>query len=135
VGLLLLTHTETTLSVDTAMIKFLDDSGSIDHCLCAALVSCAEILLGKKIRICVFGKKDMQPIMSTSCYLGPVFSYLRNSICLNGSHMDARKICDLTVVHLFMCMFNLGHRTVNLQQAPRYLNPALEVVRVSLMTR
>jgi len=26
--------------------------------------------------------KDMQPIISTCCYLGPGFSYLRNSVCL-----------------------------------------------------
>jgi len=24
-----------------------------------------------------------------------------------GSHMDAHRICDLTVVHLFKCIFNL----------------------------
>jgi len=43
----------------------------------------------------------------------------------NGSHMDAQKINDFTVVHLFMCIFNLGPHAVILLQAPRYLNPAL----------
>jgi len=45
----------------------------------------------------------------------------------NGSRMDARKMYDLTVGHLFMCIFNLGPHAVNLLQAPRYLNPALTV--------
>jgi len=28
----------------------------------------------------------------------------------NGSHMDAHKMHDLTVVHLFICIFNLRRR-------------------------
>jgi len=44
--------------LDTAMIKFLDEPGSINYCLCSVLVSCTA-LLSKKIRIHVFGKKDM----------------------------------------------------------------------------
>jgi len=39
--------------------------------------------------------------------------------------MDAHRIYDLTVVHLFKCIFNLGPRAVNMLRAPRYLNPAL----------
>jgi len=31
----------------------------------------------------------MQPMMSISCYLGPGFSYLRNTVCLTyDSHVD-----------------------------------------------
>ena len=45
----------------------------------------------------------------------------------NGSHMDGHVIYDLRVVHLFKCMFELGPRAVNLLQAPRSLNPALDV--------
>jgi len=44
---------------------------------------------------------------------------------LNGSHMDTHKIYDLTVVHLFSCIFNLRPRAVNMLQSPRYLYPAL----------
>jgi len=46
---------------------------------------------------------------------------------LNGSHMDACRIYDLTVVHLFMCIFYLEPRSVNMLRAPRYLNPALGI--------
>jgi len=48
----------------------------------------------------------------------------------NGSHMDARKIYDLTVVHLSMSIFNLGPRAVNMLQAPRFLNLALCLIPV-----
>jgi len=44
--------------------------------------------------------------------------------------MHAHKIYDLTVVHLFKCIFKLGPRSVNMLQAPRYLNPALAVEHV-----
>ena len=47
---------------------------------------------------------------------------------LNGSHMDAHRIYDLTVVHLFKCIFNLGPRAVDMLRALRYLNPALLIV-------
>jgi len=43
----------------------------------------------------------------------------------NGIHTDAYGNYDLTVVHLFKCVFNLGPRAVNILQALRYLNPAL----------
>jgi len=45
----------------------------------------------------------------------------------NGSHMDAYRIYDLTVVHLVKCIFKFGSRAVNMLQAPCYLNPALIV--------
>ena len=35
----------------------------------------------------------------------------------NDSHMDAHRIYDLTVVHLFKCIFDIGPRTVNMLQA------------------
>jgi len=41
------------------MIKFLDESGSINYFLCTVLVSCAVFFLGKKILSYLFGKKDM----------------------------------------------------------------------------
>jgi len=44
---------------------------------------------------------------------------------LNGSHMDVHRICDLAVVHLFKCIFNLGPPRSFMLRAPRYLNPAL----------
>jgi len=47
---------------------------------------------------------------------------------LNGSHMDAHRIYDLTVVHLFKCIFNLGPRAVDMLRALRYLNPVLLIV-------
>jgi len=66
------------------MIKYVDESRCLSYC--AAYYSCEMynliFLLGKKIRIYIFGKKGMLPMMSTSCYLGPGFSYLRNSVCL-----------------------------------------------------
>jgi len=43
----------------------------------------------------------------------------------DGTRVDARRIYDFKVVHLFKCSFNLGPRAVNIFQAPRYLNPAL----------
>jgi len=39
--------------------------------------------------------------------------------------MDAHRIYDLTVIHFFKCIFNLGPRAINMLRAPRYLNPAL----------
>jgi len=42
-----------------------------------------------------------------------------------GGHMGTHKIYDLTVVHLFKCIFDLGPRAVNMLQAPRYLNQEL----------
>jgi len=39
--------------------------------------------------------------------------------------MHAHKIYDLTVVHLFKCIFKLGPRAVNMLQVLGYLNPAL----------
>jgi len=44
---------------------------------------------------------------------------------LNGSHMDVHRICDLAVVHLLKCIFNLGPPRSFMLRAPRYLNPAL----------
>jgi len=32
----------------------------------------------------------------------------------DGSQMDAHIICDLTFVHLFKCVFNLGPRAVHM---------------------
>jgi len=45
----------------------------------------------------------------------------------NGSHMDAHRIYDLTVVHLFKCIFDLGPRALNMQKAPRYRNAVLHL--------
>jgi len=45
--------------------------------------------------------------------------------------MNVHRICDLTVVHLFMCIFYLGPRAVNMLRAPRYLNPALHTTLYS----
>jgi len=42
----------------------------------------------------------------------------------SGSHMDVHRLCDLTVVHLFKWISNLGPRAFNMLQAG-YLNPAL----------
>jgi len=47
----------------------------------------------------------------------------------NGSDMDTHRIYDLTVVHLFKCIFDLGPRAINMLQAPRYLNPELLLMR------
>jgi len=47
---------------------------------------------------------------------------------LNDSHMDVHRICDLTVLHLFKCIFNVGPLAVIMLRAPRYLNPALPYV-------
>jgi len=47
--------------------------------------------------------------------------------------MHAHKIYDLTVVHLFNCIFKLGPRAVNMLQAPRYHNPALTVLCSALL--
>ena len=62
--------------------------------------------------------------MSTSCYLGAGFLYLRSSVC---SHMDARKVYDLTAVHSYKikCIYNLGPRAVNMLQDPPHRNLAL----------
>jgi len=53
-----------------------------------------------------------------------VFALTKFSM-LNCSHVDAHIICDLTVVHLFKCIFNLGSRAVITLRAPGYLNQAL----------
>ena len=110
------TRTETTLSVDIAMIKIFDESGSINDCLCTLLVSMYSnvFLLGKRIRIYVFGKKEMLTIMPTIFYLGPRFSEFNMP---NGTHMVAHKIYDLTFVHLLKCIFTLGPRAFNMLQA------------------
>jgi len=49
----------------------------------------------------------------------------------NGGHMDAHKIYDLTVVHLFKCICIVGPRVVIMLQAPRYHNPALTSVQIN----
>ena len=46
---------------------------------------------------------------------------------------DVHRICDITVVHLFKCIFNLGPRAVIMLRAPRNLNPAL--IELSLLAR
>jgi len=38
--------------------------------------------------------------------------------------MNAHIIYDLTVVHLFKCIFNFGPSDVYMLQVPRHLNPA-----------
>jgi len=45
--------------------------------------------------------------MCTGCYLGLGFSFLRNSLCLMVVTWMLAEY-DLTVVHLFKCIFNLG---------------------------
>jgi len=45
--------------------------------------------------------------------------------------MNVHRICDLTAVHLYMCIFNLGSRAVNMLRARRYLNPALALATLS----
>jgi len=45
----------------------------------------------------------------------------------NRSHMDAQRIYDLTVVHLFKCILNSRPRAVDMLQASRYLNSALTI--------
>jgi len=52
--------------------------------------------------------------MSTSYYSGPRFFVLTKFSMPKVSHMDAHRICDLTVVHLFKRIFNLGPRAVNM---------------------
>jgi len=39
--------------------------------------------------------------------------------------MDAHRIYDLTVVHLFKCIFDLRPRAINMLNAPRYRNAVL----------
>jgi len=68
--------------------------------------------------------------MSTSCYLGPGFSHLRNSVYLMVVTWMSTEFCDLKVVHLFKCIFNLGSRAVNMLRVPRYLNPVLPTATV-----
>jgi len=65
-------------------------------------------------------------IISTSCYLGSGVSHLGNSVCLMVVTY-LHTICNLKVVHLFKCIFNLGPHAVMLR-APRHLNPALRKV-------
>jgi len=45
----------------------------------------------------------------------------------NGSHMLAHRVYDLTVVHLFKRILNLGPRAVKMLRDPRYLNLVLVV--------
>jgi len=119
------THTETTLSVDIPMIKFLDDSGSTNYCLCAVLVSCTVFFLGKKLRIYVFGKKDMQHIMPTSCYLRSVFSYLRNSICLMVVTWTPEKFMIWQLFTYSCAYLTSGPALFNCYRPLATLNPAL----------
>jgi len=43
----------------------------------------------------------------------------------NGNQIDSHRIYDLTVIHLFKGIFDLGPRAVKMVQAPRYLDRAL----------
>jgi len=43
----------------------------------------------------------------------------------NGSHMDAHRTYDSTVVRLFKCIFILGPRAVNMIQDSHHLHLAL----------
>jgi len=49
----------------------------------------------------------------------------------NGADMDAHIFCDLTVVHLFKCIFNLGPRAVYMLRALRHLNLVLGATHTS----
>jgi len=48
--------------------------------------------------------------------------------------MDAHIFCDVIVVHLFKCIFNLGPRAVFMLQVPPRLNPALFGSQQSFVT-
>jgi len=45
-----------------------------------------------------------------------------------GSHMNARIIYDLKVVHLFKFIFSLGLRAVYMLRDPHHLSPVLAQV-------
>ena len=112
------------------MIKFVDESGSINCPLCTVLVSCTDgnvFLLSNKIvqHVYVFGKKRYVVRNVHQLLFKTRFFVLTKFSMHSGSHMDTHRIYDLTVVHLFKCIFNLGPRALHMLQAPRHLNPAL----------
>ena len=95
------------------------ESGSINYCLCTVLVSCTVMhsFLVKRYVYTSLVKKDIQPIMSTSRYLRPGFSYLRNSVCLI--------VVTWMPQYLWFNSCALFSSVFLMLQAPRYLNPAL----------
>jgi len=80
------------------------------------------LLFGKRYVKYVFGKKIYVAHNVHQLLFRTKFLALTKFIMPNGSHMDAHKIYDLTVV---FCSAEFSTRGPALLQAPRSLNPAL----------
>jgi len=97
------------------------------YCTCEPYI--IVFLLGYKICMYVFGKKrHVAHNAHTTSYLGPGFSYLRDSVCLMLITLMPTEFMNLRIkkkINTCSSVFNLGPRAVNMLQASRYLNPAL----------
>jgi len=110
------------------MIKFVDEFGSINYCLCTVLVS-FTVMYSFLVKIYVYAflvKKCVAHDVHHLLFKTRFFVLTKFSMP-NVSHIDAHRIYDLTlaIVYLFKFIFNLGPRTVRMIPARRYLNPAL----------
>jgi len=82
---------------------------SAGYCICEMYSSI--FLLSKKIRMYFLVKRmcGCSPHLKQLLFTTRFFALTKFSM-LDGSHMDVHRICDLAVVHLFKCIFNLGPR-------------------------
>jgi len=108
------------------MIKFLDESGSLDYtvpvyCTCELYNIPFPFFMLKRY-VCLFGKKRHVAHKVHQLLFTTRFFVLTKLSMPNGSYMDTHRIYDLTYVHLFKCIFNLGPRAINMLQSPRCLN-------------
>jgi len=108
------------------MIKFVDESGTINYCLCTALVrfTVMHSFLVKSYVYTFLVKKYVAHNVHQLLFRTKVF-VLTNSVCpMSVTWMPT----EFVIKQLFACsslLFNLGPRAVIMLQAPRYLNPSL----------
>jgi len=86
------------------MITFVDETGSINYCFHAALVSCTVVysFLVKRYVYTFLLKRYVSHNVHQLLFRTRLFALTKLSMLdYYGSHMHARSIYDLIVVHLF----------------------------------
>ena len=109
--------------LDIAKIKFLDESGSNNYCLCTVLVRCRPTLMHSflvKIYVYTFLVKKIYAARNVNQLLVRTrFFVLTKFSMANDSHMDAHTIYDLTVIHLLKCFFFISSHALLVCYRPR----------------
>ena len=107
------------------MIKFVDESGSINYCFCTVLVSCA-VLYSFMVKLYAYTFLVNKKVCSHNVHhlvLWPGFRTYEFQCLMIVTWMPT----EFMIQHLFKCIFKLGPRAVNMLRAPRCLNPALPI--------